>query len=200
MSRSGSSPRTRGTLGLPARTGAPGRFIPAYTGNSLLPVGCVILAPVHPRVHGELCRRRHSATTSTGSSPRTRGTPSREGIGFRPGRFIPAYTGNSRTTRRRTCTGSVHPRVHGELIGIILLKLFLFGSSPRTRGTLRKAKADYLDDRFIPAYTGNSRCPLLRSTCYSVHPRVHGELRSRTVRMIEMSGSSPRTRGTLIIG
>jgi len=94
---------------------------------------------------------------------------------------------------------SVHPRVHGEL-GLVSARVFyVFGSSPRTRGTRVGAEPLGHLARFIPAYTGNSagrRCGWRHST---VHPRVHGELESASITMIPYAGSSPRTRGTPVL-
>ena len=112
----------------------------------------------------------------SGSSPRTRGTRrSAPGVVTR-GRFIPAYTGNSSATAGTTIMLPVHPRVHGELRTQALGGAPVDGSSPRTRGT-RCAGIQRLEvDRFIPAYTGNSRPRPGGPGPVSVHPRVHGEL------------------------
>ena len=93
---SGSSPRVRGTHHMEKRTWNALRFIPACAGNSLPPSTITTWATVHPRVCGELALRRRTrrwflrfipacagnsaravapALTTTGSSPRVRGTP-----------------------------------------------------------------------------------------------------------------------------
>ena len=53
--------------------------------------------------------------------------------------------------------------------------------------------------RFIPAYTGNSKERPGRPADRSVHPRVHGELGSDATPNVHQNGSSPRTRGTLLL-
>ena len=51
--------------------------------------------------------------------------------------------------------------------------------------------------RFIPAYAGNSDSVSGIGCCFSVHPRLRGELRSRSRPIPLRNGSSPLTRGTL---
>ena len=111
-------------------------------------------------------------------------------------RFIPAYTGNSWGVDIRTRRGTVHPRVHGELIPEHRNRVYPAGSSPRTRGTLVKQGVAWFKARFIPAYTGNSQSWSAKEKVGAVHPRVHGELSSRPTATGPSGGSSPRTRGT----
>ncbi len=172
----GSSPRTRGTLADVIGPLQLGRFIPAYTGNS--PTGSASHAArsVHPRVHGELQVVGEMEDDLIGSSPRTRGTLDKTRLRGRGIRFIPAYTGNSPSGRRARPTGPVHPRVHGELHCEETSPKPSIGSSPRTRGTRFHVGLLGAVCRFIPAYTGNSRCCPSRGRRTPVHPRVHGEL------------------------
>ena len=91
----GSSPLTRGTLGLrPA-------FLKSPT--------------VHPRLRGELVIRLASICKLLGSSPLTRGTHAVRERGKNVCRFIPAYAGNSEHCKQASDETSVHPRLRGEL-------------------------------------------------------------------------------------
>ena len=91
----GSSPLTRGTPP-DARLQRPEyRFIPAYAGNSRPSVPTTVSPAVHPRLRGELCRKRSDSSSKSGSSPLTRGTPMSFSIQKFIERFIPAYAGNS---------------------------------------------------------------------------------------------------------
>jgi len=192
----GSSPRTRGTQSA-SRTRRPGsRFIPAYTGNSSSCGSSRSYRAVHPRVHGELFRSRPPVHLDGGSSPRTRGTLSHNTRWHEDDRFIPAYTGNSSPPARSVVCRPVHPRVHGELSCQPGSLPPPFGSSPRTRGTQVHPQPRFWRNRFIPAYTGNSRCPAASRWRWTVHPRVHGELEVGREPGIVPRGSSPRTRGT----
>ena len=53
--------------------------------------------------------------------------------------------------------------------------------------------------RFIPAYAGNSRRQFVKRLNISVHPRLRGELEDFTVTKSGCRGSSPLTRGTLLL-
>ena len=132
----GSSPLTRGTRIDSGQNDRFNRFIPAYAGNSCsnAPVSATI--PVHPRLRGELSAGKSPQFASIGSSPLTRGTRER------------------RRSYQLCC--SVHPRLRGELPAPIRQTSKHLGSSPLTRGTQRGVKAEIINDRFIPAYAGNS--------------------------------------------
>jgi len=53
------------------------------------------------------------------------------------------------------------------------------GSSPHTRGTLKKTLEGSAPARFIPAYAGNTQCTPFRFHGFSVHPRIRGEHKCR---------------------
>ena len=116
-------------------------------------------------------------------------------------------------------SGSVHPRLRGELFKIPRYYDRLLGSSPLTRGTLFTVTGTFLCGRFIPAYAGNSEWRLRSRLLQPVHPRLRGELMvygtaqdaagfipAYAGNSIEdenefnkLDGSSPLTRGTLCI-
>ena len=195
-SRSGSSPRARGTA-LPARhQGAGDRFIPASAGNGRAPCATTRRMPVHPRERGE----RSTAPTvwhrPIGSSPRARGTVRPIYVMGIDDRFIPASAGNGPGRDHRRHAKTVHPRERGERAirsGIVRLP---FGSSPRARGTGGLVLGPILAVRFIPASAGNGPsaggCPFN----VSVHPRERGERTDQIAGEFKDIGSSPRARGT----
>ena len=111
---------------------------------------------VHPRLRGELFRDVENELTLNGSSPLTRGTQGTEELADVLLRFIPAYAGNSQNKSSANLVDAVHPRLRGELFGACICFLFLFGSSPLTRGT-----------RNILS---------VATQVQSVHPRLRGEL------------------------
>ena len=134
----GSSPLTRGTRAAHRIKNRFHRFIPAYAGNSAGKVLRRRSLTVHPRLRGELSGAVVEALIVGGSSPLTRGTP---GSNVRPKdvlRFIPAYAGNSQDTHLVRDLPSVHPRLRGELTIRISMVICTSGSSPLTRGTLRR--------------------------------------------------------------
>ena len=72
--RTGSSPRVRGTLLQGNVQYATGRFIPACAGNAPALLSCGCPFAVHPRVCGERGPRLTPPIRQPGSSPRVRGT------------------------------------------------------------------------------------------------------------------------------
>ena len=72
--RAGSSPRVRGTRESGTYLTRIDRFIPACAGNTSDGMDTSRSAAVHPRVCGEHFVRPPSISSSTGSSPRVRGT------------------------------------------------------------------------------------------------------------------------------
>ena len=113
-SEAGSSPRGRGT---PIRYGSRikrRRFIPAWAGNTVIPIHQNMLYSVHPRVGGEHQPPAPRKCDQHGSSPRGRGTqPPPLGVP-RLARFIPAWAGNTNIGLHHGESGTVHPRVGGE--------------------------------------------------------------------------------------
>ena len=94
----------------------------------------------------------------------------------------------------------VHPRLRGELFACHKLSFALFGSSPLTRGTHAQDLTACFNQRFIPAYAGNSGESKMGWWADSVHPRLRGELTDELYSAVRRTGSSPLTRGTLRAG
>ena len=111
-------------------------------------------------------------------------------------RFIPACAGNSLRRRRSASRWSVHPRVRGEQLTLMLFLSAPDGSSPRARGTGALGTFERDFQRFIPACAGNSWPGSAGTVAGSVHPRVRGEQTAKSIRPVAFSGSSPRARGT----
>ena len=177
LSHGGSSPRGRGTRAVNRQRVYPGRFIPAWAGNTLpCRLACWLL-PVHPRVGGE-----HVAVHDI----------NRVAV-----RFIPAWAGNTGEACNSQSDLSVHPRVGGEHDWLLGFDPLIFGSSPRGRGTRQTFSgcAEWL--RFIPAWAGNTVAIKPFDFLIAVHPRVGGEHYWSWIRSHSMRGSSPRGRGTL---
>ena len=73
------------------------------------------------------------------------------------------------------------------------------GSSPLTRGTRIDSGQNDRFNRFIPAYAGNSCSNAPVSATIPVHPRLRGELVKIQALTNFTAGSSPLTRGTLLL-
>ena len=192
----GSSPRKRGTGLRLARGRSRHRFIPAQAGNSLgvrRRFGC---GAVHPRASGEQLSRATFEPDFDGSSPRKRGTEPRQIWVQSNHRFIPAQAGNSAFSAFSTRSCPVHPRASGEQPATVDGPICHNGSSPRKRGTGAGQRAVAGRDRFIPAQAGNSRHNVRVRAGDPVHPRASGEQKHRVLAMGDLTGSSPRKRGT----
>ena len=196
----GSSPRGRGTHGNQRRGVRGNRFIPARAGNTASGRRRRGAATVHPRAGGEHSRVHPSSEQVAGSSPRGRGTPRRDVGHLGRERFIPARAGNTRAARVALRRQTVHPRAGGEhSVGVKNLRIHT-GSSPRGRGTPMAIDARRVVLRFIPARAGNTRSPGLSTCNIPVHPRAGGEHSSAAVTAAMHAGSSPRGRGTRVLG
>ena len=133
----GSSPRLRGTRWCRRSSARVKRFIPAPAGNARAIRAARPVQPVHPRACGErsfvtLCRNAGS-----GSSPRLRGTRDQSQPAEWRFRFIPAPAGNAVGAQHGCHQAPVHPRACGERLTMVAAAAFIFGSSPRLRGTQR---------------------------------------------------------------
>ena len=91
----GSSPRVRGTRKSCRTAAARNRFIPAGAGNAQRGRVVEDLAAVHPRGCGERGRPLSVEASSSGSSPRVRGTHFPHVRYADSTRFIPAGAGNA---------------------------------------------------------------------------------------------------------
>ncbi len=197
---SGSSPRVRGTPRHHHRGDLRGRFIPAGAGNA----ACRSPPPSAPAVHPRGCGERRAAGEGGchggGSSPRVRGTQiatDQHGEGVR---FIPAGAGNASLSIPQRLASSVHPRGCGERNGAVYWMSKGNGSSPRVRGTPGRECPPGQWRRFIPAGAGNASRATSPRRSPAVHPRGCGEREPSLTLRQNLSGSSPRVRGTLTDG
>jgi len=75
--------------------GINGRFIPTHVGNTLMAVGGMHTAPVHPHACGEHISWYTHKSVGAGSSPRMWGTLRKVISREVEGRFIPTHVGNT---------------------------------------------------------------------------------------------------------
>ena len=194
--RMGSSPRVRGTPTAVALYSAESGIIPACAGNTRSFSSNLFMLLDHPRVCGEHAEWDSSRAYEPGSSPRVRGTP----LKMRPSALvqgiIPACAGNTGMSRPDRLLPEDHPRVCGEHARLLLRCAYIWGSSPRVRGTLSRAPDSYLCIGIIPACAGNTGSATLGASAPRDHPRVCGEHTTSAMMLTGVLGSSPRVRGT----
>ena len=171
-------------------------FIPAPAGNRVEKNTSRLLAAVHPRACGEQRTYGFMGGSSSGSSPRLRGTVEGRRRGRPRQRFIPAPAGNRIRPVSRVRAPPVHPRACGEQGNRLAIIRTSLGSSPRLRGTGLLQFETLLLGRFIPAPAGNRPRPGGAASSRSVHPRACGEQSFRRSCLPVNVGSSPRLRGT----
>ena len=153
--RTGSSPRMRGTDRPRRFLASRSRFIPAHAGNSPRPGNTYSSISVHPRACGEQYVSLCDGIRRFGSSPRMRGTEETPIVVPIDTRFIPAHAGNSMRRTRAHGSRAVHPRACGEQPALARALQSRRGSSPRMRGTGGPVSPSVAGCRFIPAHAGN---------------------------------------------
>ncbi len=137
ISRSGSSPRERGTRAARAFRFSHCRIIPARAGNAGKGDVFLEIGPDHPRASGERVTAGLLDQNGVGSSPRERGTREPAHAKSHRRRIIPARAGNAASPARTCPSKSDHPRASGERTLRGKASCISTGSSPRERGTRR---------------------------------------------------------------
>ncbi len=191
----GSSPRVRGPEWISASLSLTNRFIPACAGTRDGQKSQRAGETVHPRVCGDQQTDAYNALLNDGSSPRVRGPDLGEVFSRFSLRFIPACAGTSRNACPYPAPPAVHPRVCGDQGQEQKPSCWVFGSSPRVRGPVKRRENPTSNTRFIPACAGTSDWGGAPVCQCAVHPRVCGDQGSQDRLPFGRFGSSPRVRG-----
>ena len=130
-----------------------------------------------------------------GSSPLTRGKPTREPDWDTAGGLIPAHAGKTLPPGPSRTAPTAHPRSRGENRRDAREHWRAPGSSPLTRGKQGRVHACPQARRLIPAHAGKTASAGMRQPARPAHPRSRGENVSTPSRLEEDGGSSPLTRG-----
>ena len=198
----GSSPHTRGALAIAERLVERFGIIPAYAGSTAY--GAELPAPVgdHPRIRGEHGDAFMLTTSGWGSSPHTRGALHHLIWSVFIKRIIPAYAGSTSTVQPMAPASRDHPRIRGEHHDTETSRPYFLGSSPHTRGALRRRARRLNPVWIIPAYAGSTSAPKLTIHSDPDHPRIRGEHSLAARGYLTLRGSSPHTRGApfLVLG
>ena len=149
----------------------------------------------HPRSREENTDRGPAWPTRPGSSPLTRGKLTRSPRRTKPGGLIPAHAGKTRGGAVRARRGRAHPRSRGENSAPASAWLIAAGSSPLTRGKLRRDRCPVLRHGLIPAHAGKTTTSTRSPKTSRAHPRSRGENAELARALRNLAGSSPLTRG-----
>ena len=153
----------------------------------------------HPRVGGENCVSLSVVVGRLGSSPRGRGKHPILLFLYLTRGLIPAWAGKTKYRPGAARSSWAHPRVGGENSARFSNEADRWGSSPRGRGKLDRARAVGVRLGLIPAWAGKTRlCRTLGMTARA-HPRVGGENSGARGGDKVGAGSSPRGRGKLAV-
>ena len=191
----GSSPLTRGKLGLWRCRGVLRGLIPAHAGKTgsrgLRGGHC----RAHPRSRGENWSIVRLSLVRLGSSPLTRGKPAVVEIAEHCDGLIPAHAGKTGMQAHRLAGKAAHPRSRGENFRASCLSSAVSGSSPLTRGKRPRHPRPLAGLRLIPAHAGKTQVRAVNEETRSAHPRSRGENIAAVNPTFATVGSSPLTRG-----
>ena len=195
----GSSPLTRGKHRLLRMLYRARGLIPAHAGKTPAWWHRATRPWAHPRSRGENYAQAAANTNAWGSSPLTRGKlTSQYTVTIVPG-LIPAHAGKTSMRSMSRWLDRAHPRSRGENVGRSRQALGYRGSSPLTRGKHVERLAHVLRLGLIPAHAGKTRGDGSRTRASRAHPRSRGENGWVDLERIADSGSSPLTRGKLVV-
>ena len=152
----GSSPLTRGKPRPGRIPGPPPRLIPAHAGKTTWTGAYSPPTKAHPRSRGENRCGHRRGCGRRGSSPLTRGKHRRPARDRRGLGLIPAHAGKTTPTPRSSSLLRAHPRSRGENAAGIEATIRDEGSSPLTRGKLRRLCGLKSSTGLIPAHAGKT--------------------------------------------
>ena len=154
----------------------------------------------HPRIRGEHKCASSCPTTTSGSSPHTRGARHHHEHRVSALGIIPAYAGSTSGQRSEDGSPPDHPRIRGEHLILVPHGYLPRGSSPHTRGARQRPAHAGDDHGIIPAYAGSTFLSHPFSVSSTDHPRIRGEHNPDPLATSRWGGSSPHTRGALGLG
>ena len=155
-SPTGTSPRTRGKLGVDRKIRSKRRNIPAHAGKTVSSAPKSAWKREHPRARGENRTTIGPASTSVGTSPRTRGKRKHRDTDKGNTGNIPAHAGKTPSKFWSSRVAREHPRARGENPGYIANHPDLGGTSPRTRGKRYSCGSSWFGKGNIPAHAGKT--------------------------------------------
>ena len=196
----GSSPHTRGLLGLEGAYGPPGGIIPAHAGFTAWPPSSPSWVWDHPRTRGVYSAEVNVKPNAQGSSPHTRGLPTQGARQPARGGIIPAHAGFTHQGHRHPVHKQDHPRTRGVYPVPGTVSPSDPGSSPHTRGLRQRGRGRPWSGGIIPAHAGFTTVWRRPRPAWRDHPRTRGVYVIRSRPGVVTAGSSPHTRGLQAAG
>ena len=196
----GSSPLTRGKRPRKRPGKRPSGLIPAHAGKTAIEEFDLPYEPAHPRSRGENASSIPRAREMPGSSPLTRGKRRSGTPTGRTARLIPAHAGKTFGGSLSSLPMTAHPRSRGENTRRADPGTTFIGSSPLTRGKHYTSSVGQVRVRLIPAHAGKTLAIRYGVQANPAHPRSRGENRLSIGAGDRRAGSSPLTRGKLLLG
>ena len=193
----GSSPLTRGKPLAPAEAAVARGLIPAHAGKTCRRPMTKKCTRAHPRSRGENRIKYIISRDGSGSSPLTRGKHDVLMGSMDARGLIPAHAGKTSREGEKIEASAAHPRSRGENGVGRRPPVGSRGSSPLTRGKLRRRHRCQLHRGLIPAHAGKTAFSMGPRPPLAAHPRSRGENKSEAGRACLLVGSSPLTRGKL---
>ena len=191
----GLSPRVRGNLGRRSRRRGATGSIPARAGEPPAHTATPRRNEVYPRACGGTKPPMPPAAKRAGLSPRVRGNQEVIDQAALDDGSIPARAGEPPRSRRSVGAPRVYPRACGGTARSFAAAARPSGLSPRVRGNPRRRRHCVSVAGSIPARAGEP--VFVRGVdCRSrVYPRACGGTRVMILRLLAVSGLSPRVRG-----
>ena len=119
------------------------------------------------------------------------------GAGIAEGRFIPVYTGNTKSFTVFSIANSVYPCVYREHRYYVTWNFARIGLSLCIQGTQHQIPESFFQIRFIPVYTGNTTTAEQVRVRKAVYPCVYREHTKSCTCSCETYGLSLCIQGTL---
>ena len=199
LSTLGSSPLTRGKLDKVRGHQGHGGLIPTHAGKTMGVVVRRCVGRAHPHSRRENGILAAMSIVRIGSSPLTRGKRQlMRRCPFRLG-LIPTHAGKTWRSWCQSCWWGAHPRSCGEDALISVSLGAAMGSSPLTRGKLSLTVGYSGLIGLIPAHAGKTRSGQSLIFRGWAHPRSRGENSHVPEALPVREGSSPLTRGKLLM-
>ena len=195
ITRSGSSPLTRGKLAHVVLAVGVRGLIPAHAGKTFIWSAPPLKTAAHPRSRGENETAEGIEIEARGSSPLTRGKQRIRPARLRDAGLIPAHAGKTPSTGACRGRWRAHPRSRGENNGKNAVLEIREGSSPLTRGKRHGEDGSSTLHGLIPAHAGKTTPGRGAGVGPRAHPRSRGENGYFSLISSASAGSSPLTRG-----